>query len=452
MQVKTFPEAEIFLQSQIQKEPVQATRGEVWLARSKQFMHLLGNPQNQLKVIHIAGTSGKGSTALLTSTILHSQGFNVGLQISPYVVDLRERIQLNNQMISKDTFVRYLNEIMPAIEQARKTALGSPTYFEILVGLSYYIFAKKQVDYAVMETGLGGAFDATNVVTRSDKICVLTKLGLDHTKILGNTITDIARAKSGIIQKENTVISADQDPAALKIISQTVRQQSGVLLFARQYHEFMNVSVSLQGTTFDFHTQQVRLDKLAISLIGAYQAENASLGLQTLSLIAKREGFAINEAAIRQALTSLSFPGRFEIKRTQDKIIILDGAHNPQKMAAFTQALNQLNPNQKYLFLVAFLQTKDYATILRSLTPLAKAIIITQFQMHSQDWTRVSENPTLVAAACQQIGFPHYRIIADPSAALIAALQQSDNLVITGSFYLIGILHQQLEQLPKKSD
>lgn len=193
MSINNFKQAEEFLASHIPKTTSTIFPGEVGLNRAKDFLHLLGDPQEKLKIIHVAGTSGKGSTCYLISSLLESQGFKVGLHQSPHLTDVTERFQINNQNISKEDFVDYLNKIIPAIEKIKHI-----TYFEILVGLAFYIFNDKKVDYAVMETGLGGWYDGTNVVSRPDKLSVITKIGLDHTAILGETIEKIALQKAMI--------------------------------------------------------------------------------------------------------------------------------------------------------------------------------------------------------------------------------------------------------------
>src|SRR3989338_6614462 len=207
MLIRTFKQAEQFLALHIPNNFQQRFPGGLGLKRAKYFLHLLGRPQEKLKIIHVAGTSGKGSTCYLISSLLASQGFKVGLHQSPHLTDVTERFQINNQIISKEELVNYLNKIIPMVNLVGKTFHGSLTYFEILIGLAYLIFYEKKIDYAVMETGLGGWFDATNVVERSDKLAILTKIGLDHINILGKTIEEIALQKAMIINEKSQAIS-----------------------------------------------------------------------------------------------------------------------------------------------------------------------------------------------------------------------------------------------------
>ncbi len=176
--------------------------GQAGIERTKYLLQLLDNPQEKIKVIHIAGTSGKGSTAYLISKLLQHHGFKVGLQVSPHLIDIRERFQINNQLIPEELFVRTFQEIKPTIEKAKNSHWGKLTFFEILVSFAFYFFWKNKVDYAVMETGLGGLYDGTNVVENKNKLVVLTKIGLDHQWILGSTYEKIASQKAGIIKKK----------------------------------------------------------------------------------------------------------------------------------------------------------------------------------------------------------------------------------------------------------
>ncbi|MDO9028430.1 MAG: Mur ligase family protein, partial [Candidatus Roizmanbacteria bacterium] len=361
MLIRTFKQAEEFLSSHIPKQIQQRFPGEIGLNRTKYFLKLLGDPQNKLKVIHIAGTSGKGSTCYLISSLLKAHGFKVGFHQSPHLTDVRERFQINNQIISKEEFIFYLNKIIPIINMVGKTFHGSLTYFEILVGLAYLIFLDKKVDYAVMETGLGGWYDATNVVERPDKLAVLTKIGLDHTNILGKTIKEIALQKAMIINNKSQVISINQLPSAKKVIEEVVRKKQAKVIF-------------------------VTKNNFKLNLIGEYQKENASLALESLRFLGKRDRFLINQEKIKKVFATAHFPGRFDVKkaclpagRSKEKTVVFDGAHNPQKMLAFINALIKEYPDKKFNFLLAFKSGKDYKKILKIITPWADSITLTSF-------------------------------------------------------------------------
>ena len=206
MQITTYKQAINYLHSHIPGDAKQVFSGDKGLDRVRHLLKLLGNPQEKIKIIHIAGTSGKGSTAYILSNLIRSQNFKVGLTVSPHLLDIRERIQINNTLIDKKIFTKNLNDIAEKVKEIDTKKYGQLTYFELLTVLAFYTFYKEEVDYAVVETGLGGLLDATNVVTSENKICVITKIGFDHTHILGKRLTDIALQKAGIIQKNNTVV------------------------------------------------------------------------------------------------------------------------------------------------------------------------------------------------------------------------------------------------------
>lgn len=414
MNFSSFKQAQEFLYKQIPSDKAKRYPGEFGLGRMRYFLSLIGDPQNKLKVIHIAGTSGKGSTAYLISILLVSQGFKVGLHVSPHLVDIRERCQINNKLISEKDFIDGVNDLFPAYKKISKTKWGSPTYFELLTALAYLIFQKKKVDYAVIETGLGGWYDATNTVSRQDKVAVLTKIGLDHTEILGKTIDEIALQKAKIIQNGNVAFSIEQEPEAKKIIEKIAKEQNAKLTFVKKQTDFR------------------------LGLMGDYQYENASLALVVVNYLSKRDKFKLESYKVRKVLKGAKFPGRFEIIKFKNKTLILDGAHNPQKMKAFITSLKKLFPSKKFDFLVAFKKEKDYSKMLRLIVPIAKTITITSFSLGTYDLKPMSEKPEIIVKELQKLKFQSYFSIQDPIKAYKKVLSEKNNIVITGSLYLLA--------------
>ena len=390
-------------------------------------MHLLGDPQEKLKIIHVAGTSGKGSTCYLISSLLESQGFKVGLHQSPHLTDVTERFQINNQNISKEDFVDYLNKIIPIIN--RKDVINHVstklTYFEILVGLAFYIFSEKKVDYAVMETGLGGWYDGTNVVTRPDKLSVITKIGLDHTAILGATIEKIALQKAMIITPKSQAISIYQEPKVEKVIRGVANIKEANIVFVNRLN---------------------RLNRLG--LIGEYQKENAGLALTAVYYLSLRDKFKINQKKIKQVFETAHFPGRFDVKKIKGKTVIFDGAHNPQKMEAFIKSLVKKYPGKKFNFLLAFKKGKDYKEMLKMIISLVgtSKIILTSFLTENQDMINASEKPEVINDQLNQLNRlnrlnqkkSEIRIIPDLKKAWSTVLKEDGIIVVTGSLYLVG--------------
>lgn len=414
MFINTFVESEQFLALHIPKTSEQTFPGEMGLKRAKDFLHLLGNPQEKIKVIHVAGTSGKGSTCYLISSLLESQGFKVGLHQSPHLINVTERFQIGNVNISKKEFVYYLNKIIPMIDP-------SLTYFEILVGLAFYIFAKKKVDYAVMETGLGGKYDGTNVVFRSDKLAVLTKIGLDHTNVLGKTIEEIAFQKAMIINEKSQVISINQDPKVEKVIKEVAEKKMAKIIFIGRDEACL----------------------VCTNLIGEYQKENAGLALAALSYLSQRDGFKLNNEKIKKIFETAHFPGRFDVKKIENKTVIFDGAHNPQKMEAFLEALIQKYPDKKFNFLLAFKKGKDYQKMLKIIIPWANLIILTSFFTENQDMINASENPKKIGLILSEVeGFNNFEIVPSLKKAWEKIIEKKELIVVTGSLYLVGEIYR----------
>lgn len=443
MRIRSFKEAERFLFSYIPKTSSRKFPGKFGLARAKYFLKFLGDPQERLQIIHVAGTSGKGSTAYLTSLMLASLKFKVGLHLSPHLLDVRERVQINNDLISKQKFIRYLNELLPAIRKMRGSRYGSPTYFEILAALAYYIFWKEKVDYAVMETGLGGLYDGTNVVQNPQKLCVVTRIGMDHMRVLGRTLGAIARQKVGIIQKGNFVISIQQKAVVEKAFSLSAAKKGAKLEWIRTNRDFGDIALNQNRTIFRFRN----LGRIRLGLIGAHQAENASLALAAVQHIAKRDHFAFDSQKIKKALASAYFPARFEILRVRGRTVILDGAHNPQKAEALANALQGVFPGEKFVFLIAFKKGKEYRKMLNTFSPLAEEFVLSGFFVANQDLRHLSEKPEEIACLLDGIGIHRYRIIPNSRAALRSALTKGRQpIVITGSLYLLAELYGRIKK------
>lgn len=441
MTIETFDQATQFLFDHIPHGKTQEFPGGKGRERMKRLMELLDNPQEKISVVHIAGTSGKGSTATITSALLAATGKKVGLYVSPHILDIRERIQINNQMIAKEAFIEYLNQIMPAIDTLTKSSFGQPTYFEILVALAFYTFAKEEVDFAVMETGLGGLYDGTNVVQNKNKLCVITKIGYDHMQILGNTLTEIAAQKAGIIHSDNTVLSTWQDPEAEKVIKTTAQEKQA------EYYELVpetitQVTVSEKGTIFDFSFLDKTYTKLQLSLLGAFQAENAAEALAALLLLEKKGQITITETAVRDTLNHIKIPARMDLQQINNHTLIIDGAHNPQKMARFLESLQIILQGQKATFLVAFKKGKDYEEMLPMIIPFAKKIIATEFFTESFDMTHFSEESTTIKQVCEQNGFTNVVAKQDITQAVEEAFTQDGVIVATGSLYFSSELYR----------
>lgn len=439
---------EHYLFNSISKSSNKTFTGDKGLKRVKDILKKLNNPQNKLKVIHIAGTSGKGSTANFISKILVSLGLKVGLHISPHLLDVRERFQINNRLIRKQKFIKYFNELFHSIEKVGNK-YNQLTYFEILTIFSYYVFSREKVDYAVVETGLGGLFDATNVVNSADKMVVLTRIGVDHTNVLGRTIAKIAYQKAMIIKERNIVISTWQKKSARQIIEKIAHINKANLFYLKKNIHYFNPRLKIDKTTFDFKLDDFNLKNIELSMIGLHQVENCSLALAAVLLLVQKDQFICQPNTIRNSLKNISFPGRMEIKKIQDKIVILDGAHNSQKMASLVRTLKEIFPNEeKFNFLIAFKKGKNIPVMVNQITSVANKIVITDFFQENQDMTNFSEEPERVALYLIKNNFGNYRIISNPKKAVDFLMKDKDNIfIITGSLYLISEIYNFVKKL-----
>ena len=409
--------------------------GEIGLNRTSTLLNFLGNPQEKIKVIHVAGTSGKGSTCYILSSILINQGFKVGLSISPHLFDIRERTQINNNLISKELYCKYFEQIKTAIEETSKQLNSSPTYFEILTALNFYIFYKENVDYAIMETGLGGTYDATNVVKNKDKLSIITKIGLDHTQILGNTLSKIATQKAGIINNHSTTITLDQTDKVNQIFRKISRQKEAKIILLTKSN-FKKEPLN----KFSFTKGILSLTKVPLGLSGDYQIENASLAIVALQFLSHRDKFKIDKDKLVLSLRELHFPGRFSEIKIEKKVVIFDGAHNPQKMRAFIKSLEIKYPKQKFSFLVAYKHNKDYLQMLKMIIPIARNIVLSAFGKKKYETVPKSTEENILARELERLNYRNFSIKSNPQEALNTMIGKVDDLpiIVTGSLYLLS--------------
>ena len=329
------------------------------LSRTRTLLAALGDPQRQLRFVHIAGTNGKGSTAAMMASCLHKAGYRVGLYTSPFINRFNERIQVDGQQIGDQELVELVEKVRPAAEAMTDV----PTEFEIITALGMLYFAQKQCDAVVLEVGLGGTLDSTNVIEHPE-CAVITALGMDHVKELGPTLADIAAAKAGIIKEGCPVVSYGGVPEADAVIRRVAAEKHAQLTEV----DFGRLQVDggdLDQVTFDFDG----LDRVRLPLIGSYQPRNAALAITALRVM-REKGWNIPESAIRAGLETVQWAGRFELLR-HHPAFVLDGSHNSHGMTATVQSLRDRFPGQKFVFLVSIMADKDVDKMLELLAPLA---------------------------------------------------------------------------------
>jgi dihydrofolate synthase/folylpolyglutamate synthase len=399
---------------------------DITVDRMQRFMVYLGNPERKLKVIHVAGTSGKTSTTCFIAELLHAGGNKVGHTVSPHIDSLTERVQLNGAPISDEHFCKYIGEFLEII----KAVPELPSWYECLIAFAIWVFVQERVDYAVLETGLGGLGDATNVAARTDKLCVITDIGYDHMHLLGDKITSIAYQKAGIIHDGNTALMYVQDAEVMQVVRYWVSQQEDADLL-----------------TFE----QDRLEQIYKGVFAAglpdYQRRNWLLAFATYLYIVKRDELKVISEKEMQRTQKLQVPGRMDARLIGSKTIIMDGAHNEQKMVAFVSSFQQLYPGKKVPILFALKKGKEIEDIAPLVATIASEIIVTTFSK-VQDLPVLSMNPDRVVKALRASGIR--KVVAEPDQAKAykKLLELTNDLgVITGSFFLIAQLRDNNHEL-----
>ncbi len=377
------------------------------LTNMRKLMAFLDNPQDKYSVIHVAGTSGKTSTCYYISALLSATGKKTGLTVSPHVDKLSERVQINSSQYSEADFCKYLEEFLSKVEESSI----EPSWFELVVAFAFWRFAEEKVDYAVVEVGLGGLLDGTNVINRPGKVCVITDIGYDHMDVLGNTLAKIATQKAGIIMPGNKVFIHEQDAEIMDVIEKTAKDKHADLTV-------LGASVNQEKDLPD------------------YQYRNWTLALATYNYIVNRDKLQpLSEEQLDTAMHT-QVPGRMDIRHLADKTIVMDGAHNFQKMVAFIDSYQKLYPDQKAAVLIAIREGKDYKDIVGPIIKVASRVIVTTFETN-QDLPIKS----MAVANLVNVFESHVPTVSieDHKKAYQELLNGPEStFIITGSIYLLG--------------
>lgn len=403
------------------------------LERFEEMLRRWDSPHQRYPCVHVAGTNGKGSTTTMIATALQRLGRRVGLYLSPYVFDLRERIQIDGRMIPHERFAALASRARQLVEELEGTPFGQATEFEVKTLIGFQYFAEEGVDAACVEVGLGGRLDATNVV--SPAVSVITNIFLDHMEHLGETLTAIASEKCGIIKQGVPVVTASLEPEALAVIGETARRRSAPLTRAHPCPaQPGDICWSLlpDGDAFDLASGDWEMAGLRPRLRGEFQAANAACAARAL-LILREQGWDIADADVRRGITEAWLPGRLQTLGHRP-LIIADGAHNPagaQVVADYLRSHVALRP----LVLVAgMMRSHDPGEVLRSLLPLADHMVATTPPVPGA-WT-----PEEIRAVARRLG-KHALVEEDVNAAIRRASELAGPegaVCVTGSFYLVG--------------
>ncbi|GAB4466442.1 MAG: folylpolyglutamate synthase/dihydrofolate synthase family protein [Anaerolineales bacterium] len=401
-------------------------RAEFNLDRMFALMDALGNPQNDYPIIHVAGTKGKGSVSALCASALQAAGYRVGLYTSPHLLDYCERIQVNGEPISHELLVELVEEVKPAVAQIPKL-----TTFEITTALGFLAFARQGCSAAVIEVGLGGRLDATNIVT--PKVAVITSLSMDHMAVLGDTLAKIAGEKAGIIKPGVPVVSSPQKAEALEVLERIARERGVPLTLAGRDVEFQPVSSSLDGQRF-----RVQNSEFSIPLLGAHQVENAAVAYAAL----KVSGLGGSEEAIQKGFSQVKWRARFEIAR-RDPPVIFDSAHNQDSFAKLRQTLDEYFPGRQAYLIFGASEDKNIPGMFAEMKPKIKRLIATR-----ANHPRALEVEKILELA-EQAGVES-EAVCPVEAALARALELSQNdgsiVLSAGSMFVTAEVMQSWKQ------
>lgn len=334
----------------------------------KTLLDELGNPQDKVKIVHIAGTNGKGSVFTFVQNVLLKAGYHVGRYASPAVFEYREIIQFDGKNITEEEFAKYMTNVKSACDRMVSQGKHHPTSFEVETALAYLYFSNKPCDIVLIETGMGGETDATNV--EKEALCsVITSISLDHMQFLGNTVEEIAKVKAGIIKENSDVVVSNQGKSIINVIeSQAAVKNSKVVVANEPY----NIKIDGYITSFDYVTANDKKLSVKISMMGAYQLINACTAIETLEIL-RSKGYDITDENIIEGMKNAKWPGRMEVVKEQP-LIVIDGAHNPGAAIKLKESIEMYFTNKRIAFIMGVLADKDYSEEIKIVALLAKKI------------------------------------------------------------------------------
>ena len=400
------------------------------LERIQELLKRLGNPERALRVVHVGGTNGKGSTTVMIARILREAGYKVGVFTSPHLHDYRERMTINGQMIPRERVIDEISRVRPHLEDMVAEGFEHPTEFEVSTALAFLYFKEENVDFALIEVGLGGAIDSTNVV--SPLISVITNVAMDHMDYLGSDVVAIARVKAGIIKPQSIVVTASDNPDVIQVLREQAKAMGVPLcLVGEDVRWESNWSGELEQE-FDLVGLHATYLKLRMHLIGFHQLRNAATAVTVCELLQSEYGATISREATYAGLREVEWPGRLELISLKPKVL-LDGAHNVDGAQALAQAI-PLYTRDRLILCLGMLADKEREKVVDMLVPLADEIIITRPNSpRAGDWKALG-------SLAEQHGRP-VKCIEDPKEAVIFALSrvgENDMLCVTGSIYMLA--------------
>lgn len=404
---------------------INSVRRNVWklgLSRTRELLNMLGNPQDGLRFVHIGGTNGKGSTSAMIESVLRSAGYRTGLFPSPYVEEFRERIQVSGVKISEEDLCRITERVKTCADKME----DEPSHFEIVTAIGMLYFKEQKCDIVVLEVGLGGEFDASNVIKAPD-VAVLTNIGLDHTDYLGTTLGEIARTKAGIIKTGSEVVLYPNVSEVTDIIKEVCGEKHCELTIA-DFGRMKAMHADLSGQRFCWDDKEYKL-----GLPGEYQLRNAAVALTVIEKM-KELGWEISDEAVAAGLTDAKWPARFEVLGT-NPIFILDGGHNSQCAEAVAESLDRYLPGRKLTLIIGMLRDKDYKKALDILLPYAKKCFClnpdSERALSADELVRIIKSKGVPAEA-----------FGDADIAVAYVLHGAEPALAFGSLYMAGAIRR----------
>lgn len=399
------------------------------LSRMYRFLELIGNPHQDYATIHVAGTKGKGSICAMISSILSHSGYITGFYSSPHMIDFTERIRIGDQLISQKEIADYVDYLKPFIDQVEQI-----TTFEITTALAFKYFSDQKVDFAVIEVGLGGRFDATNVIT--PKVSVISTISFDHTKILGNTLSKIAFEKSGIIKNNVPVVVSRQKRTAMKMIQSIAQERSAPLIDTNESYRVTSGQRTLDYQEFMIQNSSTSTDWIRLPLIGSHQLENARTAYAVINEL-HDQGVKISAAAVKQGFEQVDWPGRLEILQ-RDPLVIIDGAHNPDSFRNLVRTIKEYLTDRKVIFILGASEDKNILTMMQIIKPVVDHLIITK-STHPR-----AMDIEKIQALADTIGISSVCVEKVEDAKVKAESLSNENSVIiaAGSIFIAGALRE----------
>jgi dihydrofolate synthase/folylpolyglutamate synthase len=391
------------------------------LSKTTNLLKAFGNPHHNQHYIHIAGTNGKGSVGAILESILIQAGLKVGFYTSPHLVSFTERFRINRELITKDQAASLIKEIYEVTSQKE-----APTFFELTTAMTLIYFFSKDVDVSIIEAGMGGRLDATNVI--DPMVSIITNIGLDHQHFLGDTIIDIAKEKGGIIKKEIDLVTAVDQPPVVKLFESLCKKKGAPFWRVGKHARYRRLSSGLLG----YYGLHNRFRNLELGLKGRFQHRNAALALLALEIL-KKKGITISDEAIQLGLANPLWPGRLEEVASRPTII-LDGAHNPSAMRSLAQTIGNDFYFEKLILVLGIMEDKDISNILTKILPLAHKVIYTRPTYYR------AANPQYLMDVAKKFGKDgevHFPLSKAIERARDLA-DKKDLILITGSLFTVG--------------